>query len=316
MRKRTRHSPVLLLCAALWPLACAGDGTGPVDDRDAGRGGLPFVPGFDDGRPVQDEGVQVPPSPTGIAIGFGPRPGEPAGRGGTAQRAPAIPGLEDPAAGAAAGITSGLPSNRPLNELGGAEAGQLCEALSQAAALALENDDALRLGCTLVAFSSARPDPNGQVTLGPKTCETIVNVCLSSTDEVPPSIFECEAGAFSASALECDATVGELELCLSQTARALSVLADQISCDALEHPDRTAAMVIETVAEMAPQCAAISTACPSLLSGTSDAVFTQPGCSNVCLFASDGVCDDGGAGSSGESPRCDLGTDCADCGRR
>lgn len=40
----------------------------------------------------------------------------------------------------------------------------------------------------------------------------------------------------------------------------------------------------------------------------------EPGCSNSCTFALDGVCDDGGAGSSYDL--CDYGTDCADCGQR
>lgn len=37
-------------------------------------------------------------------------------------------------------------------------------------------------------------------------------------------------------------------------------------------------------------------------------------CSNTCQWANDGVCDDGGSGSTYNL--CDLGTDCADCGAR
>jgi hypothetical protein len=315
MMTRARHPSIMLSCLALLSgaIGCAGEGMGPGGERDAASDGLPFVPGFDDG-PSSRGGSPGRLPGSGTGIGLGPRPRELAGRGANDDGAPAIPGLEDP--GSADEITSGLPSNRPLFELSEVEAEQLCAALSQGAAEALENDDALRLGCTAIAFASARPDPNGQVTLDTETCQQIVDLCLASTDMVTPSFFDCDAGAFSESALECDATVGQLELCLDQTARALSVLAAQISCDALVHPDRTAAVVAETVAEMAPQCAVISTACPNLLSGTSDPAFTSPGCSNVCLFADDGTCDDGGPGSTAEEARCDLGTDCADCGPR
>jgi hypothetical protein len=38
------------------------------------------------------------------------------------------------------------------------------------------------------------------------------------------------------------------------------------------------------------------------------------GCTNTCGWASDGVCDDGGTGSTWDD--CDLGTDCDDCGPR
>ncbi|TNF28798.1 MAG: hypothetical protein EP314_03435 [Bacteroidetes bacterium] len=37
-------------------------------------------------------------------------------------------------------------------------------------------------------------------------------------------------------------------------------------------------------------------------------------CDNTCSYAYDGVCDDGGSGSSYSI--CDCGTDCADCGER
>jgi hypothetical protein len=37
-------------------------------------------------------------------------------------------------------------------------------------------------------------------------------------------------------------------------------------------------------------------------------------CNDSCLFAADGACDDGGAGSF--IPVCELGTDCLDCGPR
>jgi hypothetical protein len=39
-----------------------------------------------------------------------------------------------------------------------------------------------------------------------------------------------------------------------------------------------------------------------------------PVCSNDCETATDGFCDDGGSGA--ESDRCELGTDCSDCGTR
>ena len=39
-----------------------------------------------------------------------------------------------------------------------------------------------------------------------------------------------------------------------------------------------------------------------------------PGCSNTCVHANDGECDDGGPGAMYQD--CELGTDCADCGAR
>jgi len=40
----------------------------------------------------------------------------------------------------------------------------------------------------------------------------------------------------------------------------------------------------------------------------------RPGCSDTCAYAFDGVCDDGGPGSTYSV--CELGTDCGDCGPR
>ncbi|MDP4685430.1 MAG: hypothetical protein NWQ55_13865 [Salibacteraceae bacterium] len=37
-------------------------------------------------------------------------------------------------------------------------------------------------------------------------------------------------------------------------------------------------------------------------------------CDNTCAWPSDGVCDDGGEGSTYD--HCDLGSDCIDCGTR
>jgi len=39
----------------------------------------------------------------------------------------------------------------------------------------------------------------------------------------------------------------------------------------------------------------------------------ETGCKNTCKYSNDGDCDDGGAGSSYDF--CDIGTDCADCGK-
>lgn len=41
---------------------------------------------------------------------------------------------------------------------------------------------------------------------------------------------------------------------------------------------------------------------------------SAPGCTDTCAFARNGACDDGGEGSL--YSRCELGTDCADCGAR
>jgi hypothetical protein len=41
---------------------------------------------------------------------------------------------------------------------------------------------------------------------------------------------------------------------------------------------------------------------------------TKTVCDNTCTYAYDGVCDDGGQGSSFSV--CDCGTDCFDCGER
>ena len=58
----------------------------------------------------------------------------------------------------------------------------------------------------------------------------------------------------------------------------------------------------------------------SAYEGTNGAISYVPpppkdtGCSNMCNYASDGFCEDGGAGA--EYDWCDLGTDCEDCGPR
>jgi hypothetical protein len=49
------------------------------------------------------------------------------------------------------------------------------------------------------------------------------------------------------------------------------------------------------------------------------AIKAAPGCVDACEFGNDGVCDDGGDGSTSDPVlgiKCDYGYDCADCGQR
>ena len=40
----------------------------------------------------------------------------------------------------------------------------------------------------------------------------------------------------------------------------------------------------------------------------------DPSCEDSCIYANDGVCDDGGDNAT--TTLCDYGTDCTDCGAR
>lgn len=51
-----------------------------------------------------------------------------------------------------------------------------------------------------------------------------------------------------------------------------------------------------------------------IMTATVGSSCTKTVCDDTCSYAYDGVCDDGGEGSSFSV--CDCGTDCSDCGER
>jgi hypothetical protein len=221
--------------------------------------------------------------------------------------------------GGAAGATlpDSVERDKPVSELTEADIGELCAALDAEISKSFSEQDASRLGCTLLAFfTSARPGANGQASVDRAACEQAVQDCLESGD-LGGAMTEsmCEPTQLQTVGAGCNVSVGEYVDCLSAGAEQLEELLDSLTCETAASgsapPVGSDPMDISTL----PECMAVQSECPGLLAeGGSSQPPSESGCDNTCEDADDGFCDDGGEDS--QTSFCGLGTDCIDCGPR
>ncbi len=223
-------------------------------------------------------------------------------------------------------VSSGLDSNKPLAGLTAEEAQSACHALSSSIGQALPDEDLTRYACTLFgAIFSVQSKPDGTFAIDEAACEGMVDDCIADARAEPATTQdECEAGTVSAELMSCTATVGELEACLDAAIARIRSQLDMVSCDSPVSSTLPATQEMPAL----PACAQVEAKCPGLAEqltpemesagsggGFVDVEPTGPGgCSDTCVEATDGLCDDGGADS--DFSGCDYGTDCTDCGER
>jgi hypothetical protein len=286
--------------------------------------GVEFSPGF--GAPSHPAytgaGAAGNASVGGLLPGFGSPSGSSANAGGVPPR-PGTP----PAAG-----------GQRISDLSESEAEQLCTTFAQQVNQTLGDGGIARLSCTFAAlFQSAQEDDNGQQTVDRAACELAFDACVArgSTDT---GAIECDRSEFLADAEDCDATVSQVQSCISASLELTSELLSMFNCQTVTDPI-AAQQALGANGGTAPECASLEAECPGLLdtagadgssgtggsggtggsdgpagSGGSDAEPPPSGCENTCFFADDDECDDGGPDSI--TSACVLGTDCGDCGPR
>ena len=222
-----------------------------------------------------------------------------------------------------ASLPGSVSRDEELQDLDEDQVVDLCESVDDQLADVVSERDAIRLSCTLSAYTTSL---TGAGEFDEDACEDAVDQCIEdSADLEPTTTSECDADELLDSADGCELTAGELVDCLNANAQQVADAVDQITCAALaDDPDA----VDEAFGDVA-ECMELEEECPAVLDvGGEEPGGEVPGggdppasgCEDTCGpddngdWAGDGTCDDGGEGS--EFGVCPLGSDCTDCGER
>jgi hypothetical protein len=150
-------------------------------------------------------------------------------------------------------VTTGLAANKLLSDVTEAEAQSACERLATGFESKLGEDRLVRSFCTLFGAISAENKAE---------CETARDTCIDqaadgqgigaqATTEVQPP--DCTG---SASLLECEGTVGDLESCANDMIDQVLALLDSFSCDDAGTIDPAEAEGMADAIEPPASCAA------------------------------------------------------------
>lgn len=144
-------------------------------------------------------------------------------------------------------VDSGLPADKLGSELSASEADTLCQA--RVDNLAAHNSDAERehASCVVqgIAFSATAKDPVA-------SCELFVPMCL----DAPPQNTGTGDGCPLTFLATCEASVADIEACLSEQNEATAAAIRDASCDAAGK---------DPVAPVAgPVCSKLKTSCPGI----------------------------------------------------
>ena len=217
-------------------------------------------------------------------------------------------------------VSSGLPKEASVSGLSETDQAQLCEATAEAAASVVDEGSI----CTLLGAVAAITfsETTDQVTVDRATCEAARDECLNEDTVVETTEEQCSPDEVMSTLENCQATVGEVEACLSAQLRLVQSVVSRLNCGATITMDD----IQDFEASQDPaECEGLDQTCPGLFSdtdfigdtGTTATGGSEPsatGCDETCFFSDDGECDDGGEGSV--TSACGLGTDCMDCGQR
>jgi hypothetical protein len=227
-------------------------------------------------------------------------------------------GGDDDSGGAS--LPGSVSRDEQLEDLDEDQVVDLCETLEDQLSDVVSERDAIRLSCTLTAYTSSL---GAAGELDEEACEEAVEECVDDGGiGEPTTTSECDADELITSAEGCELTAGELVDCLNANARQVAAAVDAITCSTLAD-DRGA--IDDAFGDVA-QCMDLERECPEVLDvGSEDVPGGEDdppasGCEDTCgpddngEWAGDGTCDDGGPDA--EIAVCTLGTDCMDCGER
>lgn len=145
-------------------------------------------------------------------------------------------------------VDSGLPAERKGSELSDTEADQICKARAEYGATLIDEDEAKRVACVFsgLLFSEGNAE----------TCQMFVDMCVNEEFE------EGEGGEGGECYLDfelstCDATVSEIEACLTEKDRDAAAAAKSLTC--------SSAFGGEGMEPQAgPACSAAQVKCPGI----------------------------------------------------
>jgi hypothetical protein len=209
-------------------------------------------------------------------------------------------------------VRSGLPPAATLESLSPNDALKLCEAELRAARSILTPEALCRF---FAALFTAEVDAAGNWIMDQAACLAEAAECIEEA-EFDLNDLTCDAGEMTSSFAGCGATVQDYERCSTALIRETERQLAAINCT--RSPTTAELRSFETYPS---ECAELERQCPQIgyddEPGRDDVPNRYeegPGCTNTCIDASDGYCDDGGPDSDFDI--CAYGTDCNDCGPR
>ncbi|MBC7173723.1 MAG: hypothetical protein H5U40_14885, partial [Polyangiaceae bacterium] len=139
----------------------------------------------------------------------------------------------------AGGFDTGLPEDKPINQLTDDEAVQACRAFEAYVGDLVPADFSARAGCLGESTIAA-------VSEGTAACEQALADCLEASTTPPdePSDFMCES-ASTAGLETCTATVGQIEECFTLLGEAFRLFESYTACDSLANADRRNAVAAD-----------------------------------------------------------------------
>ncbi len=157
---------------------------------------------------------------------------------------------------------SGLPADQPVSQLTAAELQQLCSSMSEGAAVPVA-DVCKMTGLMAAALEAAFAGTADMAALR-EACRSTREQCLASGPAPATTTEACTAPA------NCTATVGEVESCIDASAAlARQTYAAMPSCESLEASDLDGTSTTTETATTPPECAALETKCPGMVSDSS-----------------------------------------------
>lgn len=158
---------------------------------------------------------------------------------------------------------SGVPGNRPLSELSSSDGERFCISFSDYLFEIFSAQRVTRMSCTLGGIAAETiSGVAGQ-------CEVARDACIEEQMDESPGldIGDCDGAQIASEFVGCDATVSELEHCLSDLGASLKSLMNSVSCSLADDPERAEAIDDELEDMFATErqpasCAELNRKCP------------------------------------------------------
>lgn len=143
-------------------------------------------------------------------------------------------------------LDTGIAADRPVGDLSSAEMTQLCEATSDFFEAAQDDAELRESSCLFQVLAS-------RATTTPAECETAVAACV---DDTPPVGEPLDCSGVTPLP-ECDALVGDFEVCATDQVNAFRDAAAGLDCSLAGSPDLDATLEERTPPELPESCGPI-----------------------------------------------------------
>lgn len=152
------------------------------------------------------------------------------------------------------GLDTGIEGDRQLDDLSDEEAQQACRELESYLLTSIDPDEIQRATCTATGIASENTVPG-------TTCEAVVDDCTAEPADPLDLDFDCDS-ATADPLSTCQATVAELEACITEMTGNLDATFSELTCDIADDPDWSTQLEEITADLQSPSCEQLEDDCP------------------------------------------------------